>query len=522
VSVASGGSPRRKTGGEDSIEVRRYLDAVWRRRGMIAAVVLIMTGVVVTVSLVLPKNYTATARLVFEEAASPLGQSDEASTQRRLATTETLLTSSEVLDKAAQRVPGIDEGADIEDEVESSVEEDANIINISATDRDPKQAARIANAVARAFLAERERLDRRRIASARDQLEQEILRLQGTPNADVQIGAIRERISELAVSEASAGSDLSIAEPAEPPSDPASPRPFRNGVLAFFGALFLGVLIALGRDQLTPRVSGPRELGRLLDVPVLIDIPHVGGRSGRRLLLSGAEIEAYQTLRSSLELTMPAARRPHVILMTGALHAEGKTTATARLGRALAQAGNRVLLVSADLRVPRLHEMFGLPLGFGLADILAVLDWESDPLDETLFEQATHQVIAPTEGQARRGELDVITSGTKAKDPGRLIAGPAMRTFLERVRALDYDYVLVDAPPLLGIADSQALTRHVDEVLLVNRLDRITLERVEELRDVIDRLGLRPIGIIVIGTRGEISPYYMQRRPLIEEQQAPS
>ena len=101
--------------------------------------------------------------------------------------------------------------------------------------------------------------------------------------------------------------------------------------------------------------------------------------------------------------------------MTGALHAEGKTTATARLGRALAQAGNRVLLVSADLRVPRLQEMFNLPLGFGLADILAVLDWNAGPLDEPLLEQAIHQVMAPIDGQARGGELDVITSGTRRR-----------------------------------------------------------------------------------------------------------
>ncbi|HEY7453292.1 MAG TPA: Wzz/FepE/Etk N-terminal domain-containing protein [Thermoleophilaceae bacterium] len=513
---SSGGSR-----GEENIEVRRYLDAVWRRRGMIAAIVAIITGAVLIISLILPENYTATTRIVFEETTSPLGQTDEASTQRRLVTTEELLTSSEVLDAAARRVPGAD-GEELEDKVESSVEEDANIINVSATDRDAERAAQIANAVAQAFLAERERLDRQRLTQAREQLEAEITRIEGTPNADAQVGAIRDQISQLAVSEASVGSDLAVAERAEPPDAPASPRPFRNTVLAFFAALFLGVLIALARDQLTPRVSGSRELGRLLDLPILIDIPHVGGRGGRRMLLSGAEVEAYQTLRSSLELTMPSDRRPHMLLMTGALHAEGKTTATARLGRALAQGGNRVLLVSADLRVPRLHELFGLPLGFGLSDILAVLDWKSEPMDDSLLEQAMHHVIVPAESQARRGELDVITSGTRAKDPGRLIAGPAMRAFLESIRGLDYDYVLVDAPPLIGIADSQALARHVDDVILVNRLDRLTLERLAELRDVIDRLGIRPLGIVVIGTRGEISPYYMQRRPLIEEQQTPS
>jgi Mrp family chromosome partitioning ATPase/capsular polysaccharide biosynthesis protein len=514
VSVSSGPSTgRREPVGEERVEVRRYLDALSRSKWTIVAVVLLMTGIVVAVSIVLPDSYRATTRLVLEQSTSPFGETDEASTRRALATTETLLTSQQVLDSAARRVPGAEDGDDIAGKVTSSVEEDANIINISGSDEDPDVAARIANAVAGAFLSERERVERERLAQAQDQLEEEILTLQGTPNADIQIGAIRDRISELAVAEASAGGDLTVAERAEPPSEPASPRPVRNGVLAFFASLFLAILIVLGRDQLTPRMAGPRELGRLLDLPVLIGVPYVGGRRRRRRVLSGVELEAYQTLRSSIELTMPADRQQHQILMTGALHAEGKTTATARLGRALAQAGHRVLLVSADLRVPKLHEMFGLQLDVGLADILTVLDWDTKTFDEDLVAQATHVVIGPVEGTARRGELHVITSGSKAKDPGRLVAGPAMKAFLEYVRGLDYDYALIDAPPLLGIADSQALARYVDEVLLVNRLDRLTLEHVDELRDVLDRLHLRPLGIVVIGARGEISPYYMQRRP---------
>lgn len=512
---------RRETAVEERIEVRRYLDALWRSRWLIAGIVLLMTLVVVAVSVALPNKYTGTARLVLEQASSPLGEADDASTQRRLATTETLLTSQEVLDRAAQEVPGVNDGDELTAKVSSSVEQDANIINISASDDDPERAAQIANAVAEAFLSERQRLDREGIGRARQQLEAEITRLEGAPNAGIQIGAIRDRISELAVSEASAGSDLSIAERAEPPDAPASPRPVRNGVLAFFAALLLGVFFALGRDQLTPRVSGPRELGRLLDLPVLITVPFVRGRSGRRRVLSGVELEAYQTLRSSLELTM--LRRPHVLLMTGAVHAEGKTTATARLGRALAQGDHRVLLVSADLRVPRLHEMFGLPLGGGLSDILTVLDRDKNALESDLLSRATHEVLATSPDKERGGALDVITSGTKSKDPGRLVAGPAMVAFLDLVRELDYDNVLVDAPPLLGIADSQALARYVDDIVLVNRLDRLTLERVDELRDVIDRLHKRPLGIVVIGARAEISPYYMQRPGLfLEDDAAPT
>jgi Mrp family chromosome partitioning ATPase/capsular polysaccharide biosynthesis protein len=506
---------------EERIDTRRYFDALRRSRGLIAGIVLALTATVVLVSIALPNNYRATTLLVFEEATSPFQTTDEGSVERRLATTQALLKTKGVLDTAASRLPP-DARSDLGGAIESSVDANANIIRINATAGDPVHASQIANAVARAFLEERERVEADRIKRAREQLEAQIPLLENAPAAAEQIGAIRQRISELSVSEGAAGSDLQVAERAEPPSAPASPRPVRNGILAFFGALFLAVLIALGRDQLTPRVSSPRELGRLLDLPVLIDIPYVSGRRGRRRrLLSGVELEAYQTLRSSLELALPSGRRPHVILMTGALHAEGKTTATARLGWALAQAGEKVLLVSADLRVPRLHEMFGLELAPGLADVLAELDWDGDAPNAELLARATRTVIPHFDGRGRRGELHVIPSGTKPKDPGRLIAGPAMRAFLDTVRRADYDYVLVDAPPLLGIADSQALAREVDEILLVNRLDRLTLERVNELRDVLDRLALEPLGIIVIGGRGEISPYYLTTRPaLVEGQEA--
>jgi capsular exopolysaccharide synthesis family protein len=511
---------RRTSSSEERIDTRRYLDALRRSRALIVVIVITLTGLVVGLSLALPDKFNATTLLVFNEATSPFVSTDEASVQRQLETTRNLLTTDAVLNRAAQGLPP-DARKDVGN-IESSVDANANIIRITATSEDPQNAAMIANQVADSFLQERTKFERGRIQNARQRLEAQILELQDAPAAAEQIGAIRQRISELSVSEGAAGSDLQVAQRADVPSEPASPRPLRNGVLAFFGALFLAVLIALGRDQLTPRVGNSRELGRLLGLPVLIEIPYVSGRRGRRRrLLSGVELEAYQTLRSSLELTLPADRRPHVILMTGALHAEGKTTATARLGWALAQAGERVLLVSADLRVPRLHEMFGLELGVGLADILAALDWDADAPKEELMQQAIRTVIPQLDGSGRRGELQVIPSGAKAKDPGRLVASPAMKAFLEEVRQYDYDYVLVDAPPLLGIADSQALARYVDHILLVNRLDRLTLERVNELRDVLDRLATEPLGIVVIGGRGEISPYYLTTRPaLVEGQQA--
>lgn len=515
---ASSLRPGREPTFEDRVDVRRYLDALGRSRWLIVTIVGTATVVALAVSLALPKTYVATARIVLEEQVTGVGQSDPESVQRRLATINQLLTTPRVLREAARGVPG-QQPDSIAAAITSGVDPEANILSVDASDGDPKVAARIANAVSANFVKVRARGLKAQISKAISGLEQKISQLEGTPNADVQIRTIRESISLLTVSERTAGSDLSIAEEARPPSEASSPRPTRNSVLAFFAALFLAVLIALGRDQLVPRVSGPRELGRLLDLPVLAGVPYVRGRFRRRQVMSGVEAEAFQTLRANLELAL-AGRRKHLILMTGAMHAEGKTTATARLGRALAQAGRRVLLVSADLRVPKLHEMFNVPTGIGVCDLLAVLDWEAASLDDELLEGAIHVVMAATPGKEGRGELHLITSGTKAKDPGRLMSGEAVEHFLGRLNELDYDYVLVDGPPLLGIADSQVMARHVHDILIVSKLDRITLDHVADLRDVLDRLPTKPVGLVVLGAKGEMSPYYLARRPLIQEEEA--
>lgn len=476
--------------------------------------VVMVTGLVVGASLVLPKSYQATTSIVLEQTDTGLGDVDPVSTQRRLNTTQMLLTAPSVLDEAAKALPGESRDS-LAGKINSEVNPEANIITIKASDDDPKGAAAIANSVSKTFLAERARVERERIARARQRLEDEITQLASAPNAGVQIAALRARISQLSVSEGSAGSDLHQVSTAEVPGAPNSPRPLRNGVLAVFGSLFLAILLALGRDQLSPRIGSPRELGRMLDLRVLAGVPYVRGRRRRRSrVMSGVEAEAYETMRTVLELSAPP-DTPQVVLVTGAVHGEGKTTASWRIGHALARAGHRVLVVSADLRVPRLHEVAEIPLGLGLSDILAMIDWEGGAPDEEFLSQAIKEVVTAGPGKRKRGALHVITSGTKAKDPGRLISGPGMAAFLSFVRDLDYSYIIIDAPPLLGIADSQVLVRYCDHMILVNRLDRLTVDHVADLRQILDGIELQPIGIVVIGARGEVSPYYLQRRPPI-------
>ena len=503
----------RRAAAEEPIEFRRALDALRRSMGLVIGITVVLAVTTYVVSTMLPDRYKATASIV-QRSSGVIDQSDNVdSITRDLNTIDALLTTDSVLGAAAERVPGetIDS---LRDKVSSSVDPNANLIYVTAKDGDPEQAARIANAVASTFVAEQAAVTRRQFERARADIQQELDRLRGVAGANPQEQALRERISQLGVSIATAGIDLAVAQPAETPTEPDTPRPLRNTALGIVLGLFIGVLVALARDRLVPRVSGSRELSRLLEMPVLVSVPYVPQGRGRRMqLLTGIEYETYQTLATSIRFGLSPADAPHIVVVTSALHAEGKSTVTLRLGRALAQAGHRTLVVSADMRWPTLHELVEVEIEPGLSDLLQTL---TDTPDADARELVAERV-QPARAQ-RRGQLDVLPSGRKPDDPTDLLADVGLARAFDALVDLDYPYILVDAPPLLGIADTQALARHATGMLYVARLDRISLENVIDARDVLDRVDCPPIGMVVIGARTEASPYYLSGRvPALED-----
>ena len=503
----------RRTGAEEPIEFRRALDALRRSLGLVIGITVVLAVTTYVVSTLLPERYKATASIV-QRTSGVIDQSDNVdSITRDLNTIDALLTTDSVLSGAAERVPG-ETVETLRDKVASSVDPNANLIYVTGRDGDPEQAARIANSVASTFVAEQAEITRRQYERARADLQQELDRLRGVAGSNPQEQALRDRISQLGVSIATAGLDLAVAQPAEAPDEPDTPRPLRNTALGIVLGLFIGVLVALARDRLVPRVSGSRELSRLLEMPVLVSVPYVPqGRSRRMQLLSGIEYETYQTLATSVRFSLTPADGPHIVVVTSALHAEGKSTVTLRLGRALAQAGHRTLLVSADMRWPTLHELVEVEIEPGLADLLQTLT--DDPSADAAALVAER--IRPARNQ-RRGALDVLPSGHKPDDPTDLLADVGLERAFDALIEFAYAYILVDAPPLLGIADTQALARRATSMLYVARLDRISLENVIDARDVLDRVDCPPLGMVVIGARTEASPYYLSGRvPALED-----
>jgi capsular exopolysaccharide synthesis family protein len=503
---------RRTAAAEEPIEARRYLDALRRSLPLIIAITFVLAVTVYVVSSSLPKRYKATASIVQRTGAVVDQNSSVDSITRDLNTINSLVTTDGVLGSVADKVPRttID---DLRDNVSSSVDPNANLIYVTAKDGNARKSADIANAVATTFVREQASIKRRQYEQARAELQDELTRLETSGNAPQQERAIRERISQLAVSIATAGIDLAVAQPADVPDAQDTPRPLRNTALGIILGLFLGVLVALGRDQLVPRISGSRELSRLLELPVLVTVPYVPRRGRRARVMSGIEYETYQTLATSVRFSLPPGDGPHVVLVTSALHAEGKSTVTMRLGRALAQAGHRTLLVSADMRWPTLHELVEVPLEPGLADLLQDLPDAPDQDARTRVTEAIH-----TAPHQRRGTLDTLPSGRKPSDPTNLLADVGLDLVFDALVDLDYAYIIVDAPPLLGIADTRTLARRATSLLYVARMDRITLENAVDAADVIDRMDRAALGMVVIGVRSEASPYYLTGRvPALED-----
>ena len=488
-------------GDDEPVDVPRYLAALKRAWPLIVLLIVLMTVTVLVLSLAISESYRATARIVFDDraGAGAFEATDVETVRRRLATVRALLTTKDVLQQVAERLP--DESAQtLEDKVESSVDDDANIIDVSATDGDPAGAAAIANAVARQFLEMEATAERERFTRSREALQSALDRVRGSPRRREEAQVIRARLNELSLSEAGGGAQLRLAQRAEPPSTPDSPRPVRNTIFAFFASAFIAVLAALAIDQIAPRLSGARELSRLTGVPIVAALPPLRRLRARRRQTE----EAYHALQASA-LQLPADRK--VMLVTSAFPSDEKSNVSLRLARALARAGSRTLLISADLRKPRIEKLLDVPRAPGLTDVVrAIAEGEGD-VEELLTE--TIATVSPAPGAP---DLDVLPSGSANGNRAQVFARQPMSLLFSALERSDYRYVVVDGSPLLGAVDGPLLARHADAVIAVCRLDRMTPAAAAELGDVLRQLDSAAVGLVVVGARTAV-PYSLGMTP---------
>ena len=470
---------------EQPVDLRKYANALHRSRFLIAAIVVTLTGLVLALSLALPKTYSAKATILLDESPATTAAADA---ERQLATIQTLLSTRGVLAAAARRLPG-ESAETLAGKIQATVDPAANIIRIRASAANPHDAARIANAVATAFLVRQRSFELSRLEASRSRLVDAMARLRGTPGSKGEIALIRERLSELSVSEANAGSDLQLADRARPPVTADSPRPFRNAIFALVAALFIGVLAALARERIAPRLGGAREVERLTGLPVLaeIQLPRRGLNGGS----ASGERESYDALAGVIGMQLPQAQQ-HLLLVTSARADEAREKVTAGLGRALAQAGETTLVVDADLRRPTLEQLFGMEPAPGLAEILAAArNGDADAAGGMITEPP-----ASASGRGGAGSLAVLGAGNAS--PGAPLSAEALEIFLAELRRSAFSYVVIQGPPVLSPSDSRLWVERVEGVIVVSRPERLAPSDVLQARERLDRVGGHVLGHVVL------------------------
>jgi tyrosine-protein kinase len=267
----------------------------------------------------------------------------------------------------------------------------------------------------------------------------------------------------------------------------------------------LGVGLALVFETLDDSIKGKDDLERAAaGLPVMGMIPSVPGWKDRtvpRVVTltepSSPSAEAYRTLRTSIRF-ITVERRLRVIQITSPSASEGKTTTTANLGVALARAGGRVIIVSCDLRRPRVHEFFGLSNQVGFTSVL---------LGEAPLRTALQRV-------SNDDRLWVLPSGPRPPNPSELLSSARASDILLSLQE-QADTILVDCPPVLPVTDSAVLASRVDGTLLVATAGTSTRKQVARAVEMLRQVNAPLVGTVLNDAPAEPSygyPYYYHSR----------
>jgi capsular exopolysaccharide synthesis family protein len=282
-----------------------------------------------------------------------------------------------------------------------------------------------------------------------------------------------KKLQEASLSSGINVSNLQVVDYAVPPKSPVKPRRVMLLSVALFLGLFGGLLVAFFAEYVDDTIKTSEDVEKSLKLPFFDVVPLTSEKEGPIFMAPGTHslvAESFRTIRTGVLLS--AVENPlKVLLVTSSVPNEGKTTVSANLAIALAQMGERVLVVDTDMRRHNLHELFDLKAENGISDVL------KNP--ETLPGAIKKVAAYPN--------VFVLTGGTVVPNPSELLGSNRMRTFIAEARG-QFDRIILDAPPLRVFSDGLVLSQMADGVIMVvwggNTPRPLVQQSVEALRGV--------------------------------------
>jgi capsular exopolysaccharide synthesis family protein len=448
------------------MELKDYLRVIRQRWISVVAAALIGLALAAGYTFLQTPQYQAKSQLFVSvkagASAADVSQGN-AFAEKRVTSYVSLAASPRVLEAVAQELNFKGGARALAGRVVATTPAQTVLIDITATDPDPQQAAKIANSSAKQLIA-----------------------------------AVNE-VEDVSIVH------LSVFEQATPALAPSSPRVPMNLALGGVLGLLGGIGFALLREVLDTRIRSQADVERTVQAGILGTFSHDPSVEKEPLVTQGDQFshraESFRQLRTHLHFTNISGGAQSVVV-SSSIPGEGKTSTAVNLAIMLAESGTRVLLVDADLRRPRVAKYLGVEGSVGLSGVLS----HSVELEDAI------------QAWGRGGALHVLTSGRSAPNPSELLGSPTMEKLMTRLET-DYEVVVIDAPPLLPVTDPSVLGSMASGVVLVVSADGRT-NRAELAQAVanLEAVDARLLGLVVNRLEKSASShsYYDYRPEFVE------